>query len=514
MQQPNKPRSHQQLTSAKKSKAPKPARRMLREPQRNIRNTRRQVKFIQPTPVIHTPKKQNKKKKEPVEIPWYEKLGSAAGAFAGKAGASIIKSLSGFGDYTVRSNSLLAQASEGSNGNELPMMTNTKVSNVIQHREYIGDIYGSSSAFSSQSFDINPGLNDTFPWLSPIANCFTAYRMLGMVLEYKSLSSAFSTTQNLGYVAIGTQYNVLDQPYLDKKSLENGEYSNSSRTSENLIHPIECAPTQIVLSELYVRSTTPTQNSDLRMYDMGRVTVATGGQTADRTIIGELWATYEVEFYQPRMISTQGPNIEAQHFGMTNMSASNPFGTAQTYLGNATLQGKVLLNKTYQFPATTTSGRYLCIYTALGPDTAGVVLPLFVNNLNCTVVDAWFTGNPYRAYAPETLVGAINMMMAFVIDIHQDIVNQNAQFDFNGGNFPGLCSGDFFITQIPPQVTHVNTNTKHHDTDTDDDTESDSDDRFHMLNPDDKTIEQLQKFITGYLAKNPQITLHPQQRST
>ena len=514
MQQQTRSRSHKQIASARKSNTPKPTRQMLREPPRNTRNTRRQVKFVQPTKVIHPPKKNPKKKKETIEIPWYEKLGSAAGAFAGKAGATIIKSLSGFGDYTVRSNSLLAQASEGSNGNELPMMTNTKVSNVIQHREYIGDIYGSSNAFSSQTFDINPGLNDTFPWLSPIANCFTAYRMLGMVMEYKSLSSAYSTTQNLGYVAIGTQYNVLDQPYQDKKSLENGEYSNSAKTSENLIHPIECAPTQIVLSELYVRSGTPTQHSDLRMYDMGRVTVATGGQTADRTIIGELWATYEVEFYQPRMISTQGPNIEAQHIGMTGMSPGSPFGTSQYYLGDPTLQGKILLNKTFQFPTTTTSGRYLCIYTAIGPDTAGVILPLLVNNLNCSVVNEWTAGDPFRAFAPTALTGELKMMMAFVLDVYQDLPNQNAQFDFNGGNFPGLCAGDFFITQIPQQVSHTDSHTTHNNTQSDDDCDSDSDDKFHMLNPDDKTITQMQQFISSYLAKNPQITLHPQHRST
>jgi len=36
---------------------------------------------------------------------------------------------------------------------------------------------------------------------------------------------------------------------------------------------------------------------DKRLFDWGIVTLAVGGQTVDVTIIGELWITYEIEFF-------------------------------------------------------------------------------------------------------------------------------------------------------------------------------------------------------------------------
>ena len=84
----------------------------------------------QPGPKAITGK--GKYKAVPVEtLPWYEQLGRDVGGFLGKAGHGLFKSLTGFGDYTVNSNSLLAEATSGANGSVIPMMINSKVSEFV-----------------------------------------------------------------------------------------------------------------------------------------------------------------------------------------------------------------------------------------------------------------------------------------------------------------------------------------------------------------------------------------------
>jgi predicted nucleic acid-binding Zn ribbon protein len=77
---------------------------------------------------------------------------------------------------------------------------------VITHREYITDIVTSSTAgaFSYVTYSINPGQDSLFPWLSNIAQCFEAYKMHGLVFEYKSMSADAlnSTNTALGQVIL------------------------------------------------------------------------------------------------------------------------------------------------------------------------------------------------------------------------------------------------------------------------------------------------------------------------
>lgn len=212
------------------------------------------------------------------------------------------------------------------------MMINSKVANVIRHREYVADILGSTKSFNPTFFPINPGLPATFPWLSPIASQFTAYRIRGMIFEFKSLASEYTANTYMGYVAMSTQYNSLAPPYADKKTMENAEYANSCKPSVDLYHPIESAPNQVVLSELYVRNTEVVQG-DQRMYDLGELCVATGGQTVDG-ILGELWCTYEIEFYQARSDEASGAQIRFCESRGEDGSIAKPFDGAESISSN------------------------------------------------------------------------------------------------------------------------------------------------------------------------------------
>jgi len=287
---------------------------------RRAKNIAKELKQIEP--------KGWKTEKELATEPWYSSAVDSMLNGAIKYGPSILEAcVSGFGDYEVQSNSLLAAMTKGANGNTVPMMENSKNANIIHHREYLGDIYSSSSSFQAFQLSINPGLFSTFPWVARVANSYTAYRMRGLIFEYVQEASELATAPGLGYVALATQYNSVDVPFSDKVTMLNSMYATSGSTAESKMHPVECAANQVVLEQLYVRSQGPPEGTDLRLYDMGQLTIAVGGQSESGASIGELWATYEVEFYQPKNDFEYGPLMDT--FTNTGWTNNYPMGVTQ-----------------------------------------------------------------------------------------------------------------------------------------------------------------------------------------
>jgi len=98
-------------------------------------------------------------------------IGTSLGNQIGSALGSGFKAITGWGDYTVSDNSLLFP------DRAVPSFGEDTIR--VKKKEYICDIDG-TSAFSNNFFAVNPGLNDTFPWLSSIANNYEQYRFNGL----------------------------------------------------------------------------------------------------------------------------------------------------------------------------------------------------------------------------------------------------------------------------------------------------------------------------------------------
>lgn len=202
-----------------------------------------------------------------------------------------------FGAYKVRSNTLM------SGGASAPIvMRSLKNGNVfIAKREYIADVIA-SSPFVNSALPLNPGLAQTFPWLSQIADSFEKYRWRGIMFEFKSMSSdavlSSSTSSALGTVVMATQYNPYDTPFTSKQVMENYEYANSCKPSCSMIHPIDCRTAQ-PSNVSYIRTSTVV-SGDLRLYDPGTFQIAVQGMQASTGVIGELWVNYEVELITPK----------------------------------------------------------------------------------------------------------------------------------------------------------------------------------------------------------------------
>jgi len=216
------------------------------------------------------------------------------GAGLGRDAGNWVSKIFGFGDYNIKQNSLM------SSGSGPPVFGSG--STEIKHREYLQDIT-SSTGFNIQGFSINPGLEGTFPWLSIIAQNFEVYELLGLVFEYKATSAIAvnSTNTALGTVILSTEYDSINPPFASKQEMEAHEFTVATSPAESVIHGVECAPRMGVLDKAYLRSSTPPEGTDIRMYDKGTFYIATQGMQA-ASVIGELWVSYHVRLLQPQLV--------------------------------------------------------------------------------------------------------------------------------------------------------------------------------------------------------------------
>ena len=234
---------------------------------------------------------------------------------------TIAPLLSGFGAYKVKSNSFLhgSNMESGFATNQAPSFSSAGVGSdiIFSHREFVTDIK-SSIAFRNNTFILNPGNPQLFPWLSQIASLYEEYQFLGVVVEYKSSSAtAVGTTSSaMGSVIMATDYDCLDENYANKRAMEAAEYSCSGTPFESFIHPIECDPKRNPIPRLYVvPSITKVSQApgDPRFSIHGICSVATVGQQQDNTNIGELWISYHVRLSRPILESAAASAPFSQH---------------------------------------------------------------------------------------------------------------------------------------------------------------------------------------------------------
>lgn len=221
-------------------------------------------------------------------------------------------------------------------------MVNTKTGFIVKHREYIGDVPANHD-FTNFVFPINPGIKDTFPWLSYLAQQFEEWRPRGMIFYFKSTSSASVVNvtavpgvgdPSLGFVAMATDYNAVNPPFSSNLEMQNYEYGTSCKPSVDMIHVVECAKRHNPLATMYVR-TEPLGNTpaDIRMYDLGNFQIATGGMQSTGNTVGQLWCSYEIEFEKPRI--NPDPIVGGAHWtggDLSTFTPSLPFGNTGTKL--------------------------------------------------------------------------------------------------------------------------------------------------------------------------------------
>lgn len=352
--------------------------------QKKRANTQAPAKSQNSRPIII----QQSAPKRKSRLPGGDSFGSKLGSLIGNGAQSLIKTITGFGDYKIENNTLM------DGGMSPPQIINATRNNgvILRHREYIGDVIASTT-FANTIYNINPGLSGTFPYLAQVAAAFEMYKMRGLVFEYKSTSSdsvlSSNTSSALGVVAMATQYNSVANSFTSLLQLENHEFANASKPSCDFVHPVECKRSEIALAEQYVRTGAPPSNADLRLYDVGVLNVAVSGSQASGGVLGQLWATYEIEFYQPLYATPF--TIQSDHSVNSTISNTAWFGTTHAFNTGNTLNAGIGPNL-LQFPNAVKDGTFLIVARYNQGSAVASVPPTLGTLVNCVTISAWNNG--------------------------------------------------------------------------------------------------------------------------
>jgi len=394
--------------------------------------------------------RRGKAKHDDPYIPWGSMIGGAIGGLiggppgmaigggVGHLSQKLIKHFTGVGDYQVEVNTLL-----GPDFSPPELINKSKRGVCLRHREYIGEITAAAN-FTNTAYDINPGINTTFPWLAGVANNFEQYAFTGMIFEFKTLSADYTTAASaaLGYVAMATQYNSLSPDFVDKIHMENYEFANSAKPSESFIHPIECKKSLTPTEPLYIRTGPVETNADQRLYDLGKFQIATGGNSGTG-VLGELWCTYEVCLYKPKLVD-QDDTIMSAHWLLGSVTGAGPLGTSQTADSSNNLD-IIFTPTTITFPDTLNSARFLIVWNCVGASTASLVCPVISATSGCAIAVDW-VNHANSTFQQENGITSVAMFVTWIVVI----TDYSAVVTVGGaGTIPAsITSADLHIAQM------------------------------------------------------------------
>jgi len=265
--------------------------------------------------------------------------GAAAGMAAGKALGLGRYNMGGVGAYGDIGQNALVHGGSGDSmsvANVNPTMDDDSGDVIMSHSEFIGNVVATAvmpagtgtmtaqSQFQNSVYPINPGLQQSFPFLCQLAQNYTMYKLEGIIYQYKPTSGeGGGSTNQLGKVIMATDYDPMALPFINSVQMENYQYSQSTKPSLANRHGVECAPAQGITSMKYVR--TGLSNRDKSFTDYGLFQIATEGipvtgaaGTTVQSNIGELWVSYRVRLSRANLYSSLlGYNIRTDIFDMT-----------------------------------------------------------------------------------------------------------------------------------------------------------------------------------------------------
>ena len=268
-------------------------------------------------------------------------LGQAAkkvGRAALQRGTNMALSAIGQGSYKVagtKGNHLIEGMGSGtptfqSAGDETGALS-------VQHTEYVRDIYGieysgdpatPTTNMKSDILTINPGLAQTFPWLSQIAANYEEFEIKQLMFCYKSKVSDNLTSSDgqIGSIIMFTEYNANDAMKKTKQQLLQAYAStNALINTGDVLHGVECDVSKLKGDgHKYIRVGALGSTTDMSDYDWAKLQVAvvdTPEQLSNQ-VVGELYVSYTVVLRKPRLYSTLALNLQEDQF-IANWKAGN-----------------------------------------------------------------------------------------------------------------------------------------------------------------------------------------------
>lgn len=280
----------------------------------------------------------------------------------------------------------------------------------ISRRECIGFLDQTTtwtlSALSPGGFAINPGLADTFPWLSQVAPNYEQYCFHWLRFIYKSTcsdSTTATTNNNLGVVIFQLHYDPVDTAPSSRLEQLNYYGTRRTRPCDDLVLDVNVK--SLVAPLLFVRDGALPANTDRRLYDLGKLYIATDG-AQNTNQCGELWCEYDISFFKPKLYDSLGFSILSGKWTTTGVAATAWFGTAQTQLADSIGITFPAGGDTMVIPAQ--AARWWFLVLQFQNDAFANIAPTLTLSTTATIVDGPTVTNPHTdSLAAQTRMGLI-----------------------------------------------------------------------------------------------------------
>jgi hypothetical protein len=251
---------------------------------------------------------------------------------------------------------------------------------IVKHSEYIGDVLGSVAFTIQKTLNCNPGLPNSFPWLSQIALAYEKFCIKNIRYRFETEAPTSFT----GCILLSPEYNPQDAIPVSKMEIFQNENTAKSVPWRGVSCPI---PTKYlkVYNDYFVRGGALTANKDLKTYDPLVMYVCTQGQTG-AGMIGEIWVDYEIELINPignmaangvMAMSTYGATVDVAPF--LNLQVAGNMGFSSSDGVTAQIDNAVI------------GQEYQILMTAWGSDLSALTL---------TITGATTTSGNYSMIGP------------------------------------------------------------------------------------------------------------------
>jgi hypothetical protein len=342
--------------------------------------------------------------------------------------------------------------------NRAPRMKNRRGEIVVEHREWLATIPATSD-FAGYNFTVNPGREDTFPWLSLVAQAYEKFDILDCALEYVPCSPTLLPGYFSGYV----EYDVNDEPPSSNKEILN-QYGAVNG-------PVWAKHVLRVDSKKFASNKSYFISNGYQSYTKGealfndpcRLSIAIEGAANEGTS-GNIFVVYKIRLMVPTVdnkLSMDGGKITLTGFSVSNENEVYVpnFGTASEITYN---YGNMPITIDYQLNGFKFTKDYTGVWGVLISIPNGFDAgrpPIFKNSTTLeeivaeeyVVTDTYFSDNDvWCAYGKISIKAGSTMYLAASLTTGNESPNSTTRYELWLGAFPPRWYGTPDPSDMPP----------------------------------------------------------------
>lgn len=186
----------------------------------------------------------------------------------------------------------------------------------VVHTEPLGPVTSTSAAFTTFTWPVQPGMSESFPWLSTMASLYETYTINRLVYRFEN---AVGTT-TAGFMTMAVDLDPLDPAPTSMQEV--GQYRESVGGPVFIPHAMPVnASLMNQTPGLHTRQGN-VSSSDLKTYDAGNFYICLEGVNA--ALIGYLYIDYDVTLHTPQPAVPMAGKL----YNTTGLNADALFGTA------------------------------------------------------------------------------------------------------------------------------------------------------------------------------------------